>query len=107
MRPPVRVHALRSVRFEHRHMRAEPGGAPAAGRKPPAPGDPDSALDRDAATGARQIRAPRPGCRAAVRRSRAPPQGSTVGLVPNFQARMKFGLPTLGSERLLTTARHI
>ena len=58
MRPPVRVHALRSVRFEHRHMRAEPGGVPVAGRKPPAPGDPDAALDRNAATGARQIRPP-------------------------------------------------
>ena len=35
-------------------MRAEPGGVPAAGREAPAPGDPDAALDRDAAPGARR-----------------------------------------------------
>src|ERR1700730_10526179 len=44
--------------LEHRHMRAEPGGLPVAGRKPPAPGDPDAALDRAAASRSRQVGPP-------------------------------------------------
>src|SRR5882762_3224217 len=39
-------------------MAAEPGGVPASGGKAPAPGEPITALDRDSAPGAGQIRPP-------------------------------------------------
>ena len=58
MLPPVRVHPRRAVRLEHRDMRAEPGGVPAPGRKPPPSGDSDAAVDGDAAPGPWQIRPP-------------------------------------------------
>src|ERR1700730_7043075 len=52
-RAAVRVESRRAVWLEDRDMRAEPGGVPAAGGKGPAPGDPDAALNRDAAAGTR------------------------------------------------------
>src|ERR1700730_15239703 len=57
-RPAFRVETRRAVRLEDRDMRAEPGGVPAGGGKAPAPGDPDAAVDGDAASGTRTLQPP-------------------------------------------------
>jgi hypothetical protein len=57
-RAPVRVEARRAVRLEDRDVRTKPGGVPAAGRKAPAPGDADAAVDGNAAPCTRQLRPP-------------------------------------------------
>src|SRR5437764_9779166 len=56
--PAIRQQPRRAVRFDNRHVAAEPGRMPAAGRETPASGNPITALDRNGPAGAGQIRSP-------------------------------------------------
>src|SRR5437763_15789168 len=98
MLPAVRVHARGPVLLEHREMRAEPSGVTAAGRKSPAAGAPNAALDRDAAAGARQFRTPgedaarRAEALARARRVEIGGRHRAAGILPEAPGRRGFGL---------------
>src|ERR1700730_14409681 len=100
-RPAVRVEPRRAVRLEDRDMRAEPGGVPAAGGKAPAPGDPDAAVDGDAASGTRELRPPgenaarRPADLARPRRGEIRGGHRAAGILPETPGGRGVGLGDL------------